>query len=198
MSKLYVVMGKSATGKDTVFKRLKENKELHLKSVTGYTTRPIRNGETEGVEYYFVTEDVLQELKEKNRVIEHRAYNTMHGIWYYFTVDDGQIDLGSSDYIMIGTLEAFEQIRDYYGEGTVVPIYIEVEDGIRLQRALQREQSQVKPKYAELCRRYLADEEDFSEENLNKLNIKKRYENHNIDKVLYEIINDMKKPGTKV
>jgi guanylate kinase len=198
MSKLYVVMGKSATGKDTVFKRLKENKELHLKSVTGYTTRPIRNGETEGVEYYFVTVDVLKELKEKNKVIEHRAYNTMHGIWNYFTVDDGQIDLRSSDYIMIGTLEAFEQIRNYYGEEAVVPIYIEVEDGIRLQRALQREQSQVKPKYAELCRRYLADEEDFSEENLNKLNINKRYENHNIDKVLYEIIGDMKKSGAKV
>ncbi len=197
MSKLFVIMGKSATGKDTIFKRLKETPELNLKSVVGYTTRPIRNGETEGVEYYFVNEDKLNELKRNNKVIEHRAYHTMHGIWNYFTVDDGQIDLNRSDYIMIGTLEAYEQIRNYYGEKSVVPLYIEVEDGLRLKRALQRERKQENPRYAELCRRYLADEEDFSEVNLNKLNIKKRYENNNINICLYEIINDIKQSGRK-
>ncbi len=192
MSKLFIVMGKSATGKDTIFKRLSENPELNLKSVVGYTTRPIRNGETDGVEYYFVNEDKLRELKQSNKIIEHRAYHTIHGVWNYFTADDGQIDLSRSDYIMIGTLEAYEQIRNYYGEKAVVPIYIEVEDGLRLKRALHREQSQENPKFAELCRRYLADEEDFSEVNLNKLNIKKRYENKDINICLYEIMNDIK------
>ncbi|WMJ85374.1 guanylate kinase [Anaerocolumna sp. MB42-C2] len=192
MSKLFIVMGKSATGKDSIFKKLKENAALGLKSVVGYTTRPIRNGETEGVEYYFVTEEKLMELKQNNKVIEHRAYHTMHGIWNYFTADDGQIDLCHSNYIMIGTLETFEQIRNFYGEKYVVPVYIQVEDGLRLERALHREQSQENPKYAELCRRYLADEEDFSEENLKKLNITKRYENKDIDICLNEIIKDIK------
>ncbi len=192
MSKLFVVMGKSATGKDSIFKKLKETAALGLKSVIGYTTRPIRNGETEGVEYYFVNEEKLNELKQNKKVIEHRAYHTIHGIWNYFTADDGQIDLSRSNYIMIGTLVTYEQIRNYFGEKSVVPIYIEVEDGLRLERALHREQSQENPKYAEMCRRYLADEEDFSEENLNKLNIAKRYENKDIEICLNEIIKDIK------
>lgn len=192
MSKIFIVMGKSATGKDTIFKYLKESKELNLKSVIGYTTRPIRIGEIDGVEYFFVNEEKLQELKDNNKVIEHRAYNTMHGVWNYFTVDDGQIDLMHSNYILIGTLESFSQIRNYFGEEVVIPIYIEVEDGLRLSRAINREQQQEIPKYPELCRRFLADEDDFSEENLKKLNIIKRYQNNNLNECLDEIKNDIK------
>ena len=91
--------------------------------------------------------------------------NTVHGIWKYFTVDDGQIDLEQGDYLLIGTLETYEKIREYYGAEHLVPIYIEVEDGERLARALERERRQAVPKYKEMCRRFLADEEDFCEEN---------------------------------
>ena len=55
MGKIYVLMGKSATGKDTVFKRLIGMKELALHTVVGYTTRPIRRGEADGKEYFFVS-----------------------------------------------------------------------------------------------------------------------------------------------
>ncbi len=192
MSKIFIIIGKSATGKDTIFKRLLEAKELDLKSVVGYTTRPIRSGETDGLEYYFVSQDRLKELTEEDKVIEHRVYPTVHGLWHYFTVNDGQIDLNRSDYLLIGTLEAYEQIRNYFGRDAVIPIYIEVEDGLRLKRALHREQKQEKPRYKELCRRYLADEEDFSEENLKKLDIRKRYQNVDINICLYQIINDIK------
>lgn len=192
MSKIFIVMGKSATGKDTIFKQLIENEELKLKSVVGYTTRPIRKGETNGVEYYFVSDEQLKEWEEKNLIIEHRAYDTMHGIWNYFTLDDGQIDLNSSNYLFIGTLEAYEQIRNYYGSDVVIPIYIEVDDEVRLERALKREKKQDIPKYAELCRRYLADEKDFSEENLIRLGILKRYKNEDLEECRQEIINDIK------
>lgn len=192
MSKIYTVIGKSATGKDTIYKKLLEHEELGLRSVIMYTTRPIRKSETDGVEYFFVDEARLKELKKQNKVIEHRSYNTIHGEWHYFTVDDGQIDLGSHDYIMHGTLQSYGQIRDYYGKDRVIPLYIEVEDGIRLMRALRREQKQAEPKYAELCRRYLADDEDFSEENISKYGITKRYINLDINICLQEIINDIK------
>jgi len=192
MSKIYIVIGKSATGKDTIYKKLLEHEELGLRSVIMYTTRPIRKSETDGVEYFFVDEARLKELKKQNKVIEHRSYNTIHGEWHYFTVDDGQIDLGSHDYIMHGTLQSYGQIRDYYGKDRVIPLYIEVEDGIRLMRALRREQKQAEPKYAELCRRYLADDEDFSEENIAKYGITKRYINLDINICLQEIINDIK------
>jgi guanylate kinase len=192
MHKIFIVMGKSATGKDTIFKQLLDNPELKLKSVIGYTTRPIRSGETNGVEYFFVSDDTLQELTESNKVIEHRAYPSMHGIWNYFTVDDGQIDLSESNYLFINTLEAYEQMKAYYGQEVVIPIYIEVEDGLRLKRALRREQKQAEPKYTELCRRFLADTEDFSEENIERLNIQRRYQNIDINICILQIINDIK------
>ncbi|MDF2510806.1 MAG: hypothetical protein K0S04_672 [Herbinix sp.] len=192
MGKIFIVMGKSSTGKDTIYKKLMECEELNLKTAIMYTTRPIRKSEEDGVEYYFVNEETLIELQKQNKIIEHRAYQTIHGIWHYFTVNDGQINLGEADYLMIGTLETYEQIREYFGQDKVVPLYIEVEDGTRLARALKREQKQEHPKYAEMCRRYLADEEDFSEENLKKVGIKKRYNNFDINNCLSEVIHDIK------
>lgn len=192
MARLFIVMGKSSTGKDTIYKRLLEFEELNLKTVVMYTTRPIRKSEIDGVEYHFVTEKELQEFEEQNKIIEHRAYHTVQGIWHYFTVNDGQIDLNTADYLMIGTLETYAQIREYFGEDKVIPIYIEVEDGIRLMRAIRREQKQEVPLYAEMCRRYLADEEDFSEENLKKVGITKRYYNHDLSICLNQIVDDIK------
>ena len=80
-------------------------------------------------------------------------------------------------YILIGTLDTYTGIREYFGKDAVVPIYIEVEDGERLQRALNREKLETEPKYAELCRRFLADSKDFSEENLAKAQIDVRFQN---------------------
>ncbi|NLL72820.1 MAG: guanylate kinase [Clostridiales bacterium] len=193
MSKIFIIIGKSATGKDTIYKKLLENKELDLRKVVMYTTRPIRISEVEGVEYHFVDEAKLKELKEENKIIEHRSYDTIHGKWHYFTVNDGQIDLDKFNYLMLGTLYSYGQIKEYFGADKVVPIYIELEDGIRLMRALRREQKQKEPKYAELCRRYLADSEDFSEDNIKKYGITKKYENLDINICLYQIIQDIKK-----
>ncbi len=193
MAKIFIILGKSSTGKDTIYKRLLEQEELKLRTAVMYTTRPIRKSEENGVEYFFVDDSTLNKLKNENKVIEHRSYNTVYGIWHYFTVNDGQINLEEADYLMHGTLESYMQIREYFGEDKVIPIYIEVEDGIRLMRAIKREQKQEQPKYGEMCRRYLADDEDFSDENLKKCNITKRYQNIDINVCLYEIIEDIKK-----
>ena len=69
----------------------------------------------------------------------------------------------------------------------LVPIYIEVDDGVRLQRALDRERVQDHPKYKEMCRRYIADSDDFSEENIEKAGITKRFENDDFEQCLKEI-----------
>lgn len=185
MGKIFYIMGKSSSGKDTIFKRLTQ--ELNYKTIILYTTRPIRDGETNGTEYYFVDELVLADLEKKGRVIEVRAYNTKCGIWKYFTADDGQIDLENYDYIVIGTLQSYQAMCRYFGSNRIVPIYIEVEDGERLQRALHRERLQSDPKYAELCRRFLADEEDFSEENLREAGVTKRFQNTSVDECLDKI-----------
>ena len=156
-------------------------------TIVPYTTRPIREGERDGVEYFFVDKERFREMQEEEKVIEARSYNTKCGIWTYFTADDGQIDLGKYDYLVIGTLVSYQALKEYFGTERLVPVYIEVEDGIRLTRALEREKCQEKPLYAEMCRRFLADEEDFSEENLKKAGIKKRFENIQLEDCLNEI-----------
>jgi guanylate kinase len=192
MARIYVLMGKSATGKDTIYKKLLEDKELNLKEVITYTTRPIREGEEEGVEYHFTTEREFDTYVKENKVVESRCYHTIHGPWYYYMVNDGQIKLESdAKYVLIGTLESYSQIIEYYGKEVVIPIYIEIEDGERLTRALKREKEQIFPKYEELCRRFLADSKDYSDENLQENDIKIRYTNIEVDKCVSQIIQDM-------
>lgn len=187
MGRIYCLMGKSSTGKDTIYKELLEDSTLSLKKIIPYTTRPMREGEKDGVEYFFCDDEKVSSLEEQGKIIELRAYNTVHGIWKYFTVNDSQIDLTKQDYLLIGTLEAYVKIRDYFGNENVLPIYIEVEDGERLTRALSREKQQKEPKYEELCRRFLADARDFSEEKLNEAGITKRFVNNDLEETKAEI-----------
>lgn len=180
MGKIFYLMGKSASGKDHIYEYLKQQEALELHPMVLYTTRPIREGEQDGREYFFTDEEKLEELRKSNKIIEERMYQTVHGPWYYFTADDGQVDLEKNNYLGIGTLESYLKLKEYYGEDALCPLYVEVEDGIRLERALKRERKQQQPKYAEMCRRFLADCEDFSEEKIEQARIRKRFYNNGV------------------
>ena len=203
--KIFIIMGKSATGKDTVYERVLKLLP-DLKPVIPYTTRPIREGEVDGQAYHFVTEDGLAQMESEGLVIEKRVYHTVHGDWYYFTADDMDreeksrgdkrdiYDLGEdakerdqADHIMITTLEGYEKIRDHFGEDSVVPIYIEVDDITRIERALAREKHEEQPCVAEVCRRFLADDEDFSEDKLARVGIKNRIVNDDLEQAVSEV-----------
>ena len=192
MSKLFCVMGKSGSGKDTLFNMLMNDPELNLKGIVPYTTRPVREGEAEGISYHFVDEEGYLALKSAGKIIEERAYHTVHGLWRYFTVNDGQINVNGDDfYMVIGTLEAYRQMLEYFGRDFMEPVYIQVEDGLRLSRALERERSQHVPRYAEMCRRFLADCQDFSEEKIKDCYIAKRYDNIELEQCFGEIKKDI-------
>lgn len=183
MAKHYIfcLMGKSATGKDTVCRKLRglleESGAPELLPVVPYTTRPIRTGEVNGTSYWFESPEEFEAAREAGKIIESRDYETMLGTWHYYTKDDGQIDLSQHSYLIIGTLESYLSFQHYYGADRVIPLYIEVDDGERLRRALHRELGEENPRFSELCRRFLADEEDFSEEKLREAGIARRYEN---------------------
>lgn len=190
MGKIYYMMGKSSSGKDTLYKEVLKALPK-LRTLVLYTTRPIREGEQEGIEYHFVTDEELERFEKAGKIIEERTYDTVYGAWKYATIEDGQINLAAYDYLVIGTLESYAGMKKCYGAENLVPIYIEVEDGERLSRALSRERQQEQPKYEEMCRRFLADQKDFSEENLEEAGIVRRYYNDDKVQCLEKIIGEI-------
>lgn len=188
MGKIFYLMGQSSIGKDTIYKKLLEEKNLELERIVTYTTRPIRQGEIDDMEYHFVGSSQLEQIRDNGKLIEVRSYQTYHGVWQYFTVDDSQIDLNKTDYLIIGTLESYMKTKEYFGEDKLIPILITLDDGVRLQRALDRERMQEEPKYQELCRRFLADAVDFSKEKIEEAGITRFFYNDDLVRIMEEII----------
>jgi guanylate kinase len=186
MGKIFYLMGKSASGKDTIYKKIKEAFPA-FRPIVIYTTRPIREGERDGVEYFFVDDSAVDKFQKEGKLIELREYNTVHGIWKYFTVDDGQFD-SEQHLLAIGTVESYEKLKKYFGEEKMLPLYVDVDDGLRLERALARERAQKQPKYEEMCRRFLADAVDFSDAKLREAGIKRKFSNLDMEKCVDEIV----------
>ena len=189
--KIIYIMGKSSSGKDTIFKKLKE--ELDVNTYVMYTTRPIRKGEIEGSTYHYITNEEMNKYingQKEDKLIECRTYQTIHGPWKYATIADKQFK-SDKNMLMLGTLESYQKMKEIF-KNELIPIYIEVEDGVRLERALKREREQKEPKYEEMCRRFLADSKDFSEENLKKVGINKRFENIELEKCSNEILEEIR------
>lgn len=190
MGKFIYIMGKSASGKDTIAKLLKE--KLGLKSYVMYTTRPMRAGEQEGVDYFYTTEDKIEEYRNNGKLIESRTYQTVHGPWTYATVNDSQLE-GESDIIGLGTPESFVKVKKFFdekGSEKLLPVYVEIDEETRRQRAIKREEQQENPKWEEMERRLKADNIDFSEENLKAAGIvdEERFKNYDLDTCINEII----------
>ena len=189
MGKIVLLMGKSTTGKDTVYKNLLEKHILDLKKVVLYTTRPMRDKEENGVQYYFCDEEGYQKFLNDRKIIEGRTYDTCYGPWRYFTVDDGTFDPAGKNVIAAaGTIPAYIRLRDHFGADNIVAVMIETDDGIRLERAMRREKKQAAPRYKEMCRRFITDSEDFDEEKLSAAGITNIFMNNNdlaecVDKV---------------
>lgn len=179
MSKIFCIVGKSGSGKDTLYHRILSSKKTDLIPVIPYTTRPKRAGEEDGVNYFFVTDTQLEQYEAEQEIIEKRQYQTIQGIWNYFTrkfpLEEGK------NYFLITTLEGVQGILKYYPSDIVHIVYLALEEKERLLRCINREAEQKAPDYLEVCRRYIADHEDFSEE------ILKSFQNlHTINAMLEE------------
>lgn len=186
MGKIFCIMGKSASGKDSIAKKLFA--DLDLKPIILYTTRPIRIGEINGENYYFISNQELKQLEFEEKVIEKCTYHTVHGDWTYATIGEN-IDIENNDYLTINTLEGYLRLVSYYSKDNVIPIYVSIDLNTRIERAFSREEKESNPKYKELCRRFIMDEIDFSEEKLRAAGITdaNTYLNYDFDTCLKEI-----------
>lgn len=195
---IYYLMGKSASGKDSIFHILLE--KTGWKQLIPYTTRPMREGEVEGQEYHFISEEEFQDYIASGKMAEYRVYDTVFGKWYYGTVlaeenatkkDVGTASRTGENRLAIGTLESYLQLKTKLGRESIFPIYIEVPTELRLKRALLREEGRGKLTEEEIQRRFKADDEDFSEEKLKEAEIGKRYQNITLLDCVEEILRDL-------
>ena len=132
------------------------------------------------------------------------AYKTTHNFLRCFSLSSlsdlpeiprksEQINLDENDYLLIGTPDSYLSMRNFFGKEIVIPLLIELDDGVRLQRALDREKQQQEPKYDEMCRRFLADAKDFSEEKLAKCELSVRFQNDELKTCIASIVEYIEK-----
>lgn len=135
---ILVLAGFSGVGKDAVASKLAD--ELGFKFVISHTTRPMREGESQGKPYHFVTYAELMDMKDD--MVEFRTYHTNVGgikeTWYYGVHKDA-IKSGF-DYVAVTALDGVEELKNYYGS-QVVAIFIEADEPIRYERAKARDAS---------------------------------------------------------
>lgn len=167
MSKIFCIVGPSAVGKDTFYKELLAKYASELTPVIPSTTRPMREGEVNGVDYHFVTMEQLSALEADGMILEKREYETVCGLWVYFTMKFELED--DKTYVLISTIEGAQNIQAHYGADHVSIIFLRLDPKERLLRSIAREAHQKSPNYSEVCRRFLADEKDFAPEKLAKL-----------------------------
>ncbi|MBE5925610.1 MAG: guanylate kinase [Lachnospiraceae bacterium] len=175
MQKIIIaLLGKAGAGKDTVARILVgNNPEWHM--MVSCTTRPMREGEKEGVNYYYLTNEEFAAKVLNGDMLEAVCFNN----WYYGT-DKTTLLPG----INVGVFnpegyDCFLESAKIDPELTVIGFYVDVDDKIRMMRQLTRETD---PDVKEICRRYFADLEDFDD--IDYLNLKK-VSNDNLDDLNY-------------
>ena len=164
---LLFFIGPSNSGKDTFYKLMCQ--EFSLNKLILYTTRPKRKNEVEGSDYYVIDSFKMNQMQKENILIERRDYNTVYGVWSYAS-SAKDIDIYNKDYLTLNTWEGYQKYINYYQDSSLmVPFYFQVDDYIRLKRALERERKN-NGQYKEMCRRFLSDATDFDEKYLSLYN----------------------------
>jgi len=140
MKKIYVLSGPSGTGKDSILNAIVD--DLHLaQRIVSFSSRPIRDGEIDGVTYHFISSDEFISMLERGEFIQHRIYKTLVGgfpdTWYYGMKDNLE---DNEKYIVIVDFDGMRAIRDYFTPkcDLVIPIFIHTDDDIRRERVRSR------------------------------------------------------------
>lgn len=155
MSKtIFCVMGKSATGKTTLVKELVNNLTFaNVKELISSTSRPMRDGEIEGVHYNFKTEDYF--INNQKNFYEIISYNTVKGVWYY-GIEKETVENAPKFSIAVVTPEGYLKLKESLKEFNIIPILIHASDDERYRRLLDRNDNR-----DEVERRIKTDAEDF-------------------------------------
>ncbi|WP_075810116.1 hypothetical protein [Clostridium perfringens] len=157
--KLICILGKSASGKDTIFREiLKTNK--NVKCAISHTTRPMRSNETQGKEYHFISDMLFNDMFVNEEFIEQRKYKVADGSIWKYGLAYKSIDTEGT-YIVIVDYKGYCELKRALGKEIVQGIYIIADMKERINRSLNREELSRDEQYLEIFRRFTKDEEDF-------------------------------------
>lgn len=155
MKRIMAFIGKAGAGKDSIARELhKQLENSHM--MVSCTTRPKRDYEEDGIDYYFISGEEFGERVLAGRMLEATCFND----WFYGTPEDTLIDgwnIGVFNPTGVASLVDFAKNRS---DIKVYPFYIVASDKTRLMRQLTRETN---PDVKEIIRRYSADETDFDD-----------------------------------
>lgn len=159
---IVVLTGKSCSGKDRVREKLcGERKEYKYEKMISYTTRPMRSGEKNGVDYWFINNEEMDFLRNKGYILDYREYKVSGGdIWGYGHFNNDKDVFKNEIYIAIADLDGAKTFKEAYGDDCIV-IYIEAPYYQRRARANIRDDNK-----KEIERRFKQDDIDFSNEKL--------------------------------
>lgn len=156
-TRLYVIFGKSGSGKDTLQKEMIN--KIGLNPIIQYTTRPKRPFEKEGEQYHFLTKEEF----DKTPMICRKDYDTANGVWSYGIPEEIVSD-NTPMVIILNPYQIREFLKHYEHIFDIVTIYVTSDEELRIVNAIKREYGKERPDYAELTRRIVSDRKDFSYE----------------------------------
>lgn len=132
----FVIIGPSGSGKTKVAEAVFPPNY----KVVSHTTRPIRKGETNGVDYYFETTQQFEQLIKEQALAEHDQY---HGHQYGVGIDE-LLEKTTHNYAFdVLTMKGFQDIEAIFGE-RVIPIFLDVsKKNVRLRLKEREENSEL-------------------------------------------------------
>ena len=189
--KLVVLCGKSSGGKDTMLSTLVDLYDY--KRCISHTSRPMRQGEVNGREYYFESREDFKWMIEKGHFIEFRTYNTLvndkEDTWYYGMAKNS-IDLNKGNHVIVLDVQGTKEIIEYFGKENVLVYYVRTSDRLRRRRCKKRGDYNK----SEFKRRFKADKIDFSKDKLAEIGAitLKNNSYRQFDKSIAKIITEVK------
>lgn len=125
--KKIVIVGKGASGKNVLMERLEKRGFRHLVS---HTTRPMRKGEKEGVEYHFVSKEEFKKMVSEDKFVESQEFN---GNYYGTTKEEWD----KSD-VMILARKGVDNLVNIGLRDECFIIFVDIPFDIRLVRLSRR------------------------------------------------------------
>lgn len=183
MNKFIILCGKSASGKDTALNMMVANNIAS--PIVSYTTRPMRDGEVDGVNYHYVSKEAFLEMQDNGEMIESRAYDTLVDnipeTWHYGVREFSSV---GGTYVIILDLQGIEDFRNHVGHDNCAIFYLDLNDEIRKSRCVNRGDYNE----AEWNRRLIDDEKEFNIDKLNSLSAQTIDVSDKTTEVVVEII----------